>query len=181
MSNAAISQLNHAVKVAASTFKVGDNRFLSHATHEITVGGEHVGDTLVSLYDFGSAKSLKVARNWLARPNSYLAQYRKYLFRPEVMVAQLPPDTEVSGSGSGKVLIIDEIIVEPGYATGEYEKSVLENLVASYERIAEAILLPKWQSLGRRMGMGAEDQLHYFANQGFLAIDGGMMIRVGSQ
>lgn len=170
---------NQTVSISKPDFEVGDNRFLSHGTHEIYVANECVGNALVSLYDFQSAATLKVARNWLSRPNSYLAQYKKYLFVPESMLAKLPPDTEVSGNGSGKLLIIDELLVNPGYESGKFETSTLNEMVDAYSQLCEGILLPKWQSLGRRLGMGAEEQLRYFADMGFLAIDGAMMIRTG--
>lgn len=168
------------VTLSLPQFEIGDSRFLSHATQEISVDGEIVGNALVSMYDFGSTESLKVARNWLSRPNSYLAQYKKYLFRPDYILAKLPEATEVSGKGSGRIVIIDEILINPGYEAGGFEASSLVDIIGSYSPLSEAILLPKWQSLGRRLGMRAEEQLHFYADLGFLAIDGAMMIRVGS-
>jgi hypothetical protein len=100
---------------------------------------------------------------------------------PEMMVARLPPDTEVSGNGTGKISIIDEILINPGYTSGGFEPQAMLKIIESYEALSESILLPKWQSLGRRLGMGAEEQLRFFANLGFLAIDGAMMVRVGPQ
>ena len=168
------------IRVSDAKVDLGDNHFLSHATHEIRVIGEHVGDALVSFYDFGSAGKLKVARNWLARPDSYLAQFKKYLFMPEKMVATLPHEIELSDNGSGKLLIVDEIVLQPGYTAGNYEAEILQEIVAKYERHCAVLLLPKWQSLGRRLGMRAEEQLEFYAGLGFLAIDGAMMARTGS-
>lgn len=171
---------NHGVSVLEAKFDLGDNHFLSHATHEIHVNGEHVGDALVSFYDFGSAGKLKVARNWLARPDSYLAQFKKYLFVPEMMVATLPSEIDIRDNGTGKLLIIDEIVLQPGYTTGNFEIEILKEIVTKYEALCAGILLPKWQSLGRRLGMKAEEQLEFYAGLGFLAVDGAMMARSGS-
>ena len=155
----------------------GDNQFLSHLGHDISLNGEPVGHAMLSIYDAGLARKMNSSPKWLAREGSYLNKYKSRLFDSNSLIAKLPSIIGQSQGCDASVLIVEQIAVQPDCLEDGLEVSALKEIFSRYERQVGVVLLPNWIDFGISIGVACTRHIEYFQSMGFMALDDRIMIR----
>jgi hypothetical protein len=150
---------------------LGENKFLTHLTHEIKIENKVIGHAMLTLYEFKKASREATAWKWLAPKDSYLSNYETYLFDKSFSIPVLPNVFLEDAGKSEKLIIIDEITLEPFFQGRRLESYILNDILVTYEKQCDITLLSGHKELGKRMGYSDELAAVMYCQLGFIWID----------
>lgn len=169
--------MTHPISIGTAILDLGDNRFLSHFTHEIFYKDKVVGHLLYTVYNWGEALDMNAARTWLTRKDDYLNRAKKYLLDDSCTVATISDIISTNGSGPRSCLIIDDVITDEFYMGLGIEMHVLSKFLKGNEMKHDFAMCLNWDFLCDRMGMEDKDKLDKMSSIGLYPLDGDIMIR----
>lgn len=150
---------------------LGENKFLSHLTHEIKIEEKVIGHIMITLYDFKAASRQSTAWKWIAPKDSYLSKYETYLFDKSFSIPMLPEVFLEDAGNSETLVIIDEITLDPFFQGKRLESYILNDILEIYEKECEITILSGHKELGKRMGYSEELSAVMYCQLGFVWID----------
>lgn len=145
-----VNQTDEQVFVGDPTPDLGENRYLTHFTSEITYDEDVVGYILFTRYHYRGVQEDSIPMKWLIQPHSYMSQIQDLVIGTESKNITLPLDiAESIDETFGHVYIIDEITCDrTGIKNKAYKKAI--SIILEYlEDKTDGILIADGRGLAR--------------------------------